>query len=240
MSRTALPAPFAGFPAEALTFLAQLRFYNEPAWFKPRKEVYETVLVAPMLALLAEVSKAAQKSGLPLVLDPKAGLFRIQRDVRFSRDKQPYKTNAAGVLSRNGRKDDPGMLYIHIEPEKSFAAIGFWQPPPELTRAWRRDMIQNPQRFLKIVRTLEKAGLTLSHDDSYKRLPRDFEDAKGLPTEPYVKMRHLVCDLPLSDEAVRDASLVEGIVDFLGRTKPLLSYGWELAPVSHLIDTVHV
>jgi uncharacterized protein (TIGR02453 family) len=228
MTRTAPPAPFAGFPAEALTFLAQLRFYNEPAWFKPRKTTYETVLVAPMLALLGEVSAEAQNSGLPLILDPKAGLFRIQRDVRFSRDKQPYKTNAAGVLSRNGRKDDPGMLYIHVEPEKSFAAIGFWQPPPDLARAWRRDMIQSPDRFLKVVRALEKAGLTLSHDDSYKRLPRDFEDARGLPTEPYVKMRHLVCDLPLSDEQVRDPALVGRILDFLGRAKPLLSYGWAL------------
>lgn len=221
---------FTGFTPEALTFLAQLRFYNAPDWFKPRKTIYETVLVAPIVALLGEVRDAANKAGIPFAFDPKAGMFRVQRDVRFAKDKQPYKTHAAGVLSRNGRKDDPGMLYFHIEPGRSFVAVGFWHPPPELIQAWRTDMIEHPERFLKVARALEKSGVTLSREEAYKRLPRDFDAAKGTATEEHVKQRHLICETPLDDAVILGPGqgVADAVAGFLAKTTPLLNYGWQL------------
>jgi uncharacterized protein (TIGR02453 family) len=116
----ALPTSgFAGFRPAALEFFAGLRDHNDPLWFKPRKAIYETEVLAPFRALLLTLSPQLEAVGIPLVGDPDRGIFRIYRDVRFSANKQLYKTHAGAVLTRSGRKGDPGLLYVHVEPGES-------------------------------------------------------------------------------------------------------------------------
>ena len=67
--------------------------------------------------------------------DRKSSVFRIHRDVRFSKNKDPYKTNAGVAMTRSGSKNDPGVLYFHLSPEECFFAAGFHQPEPEALRS---------------------------------------------------------------------------------------------------------
>jgi uncharacterized protein (TIGR02453 family) len=101
---------FAGFRPAAFAFFRGLR---DPDWFKPRKAVYETEVLAPFRALIAAVTAALAEAGIPLAGDPARSIFRIYRDVRFSPDKRLYKTHAGAVLTRSGEKRDPGLLYLH-------------------------------------------------------------------------------------------------------------------------------
>ena len=107
---------FAGFRPAAFEFFNGLRDNNDPAWFKPRKAVYEAEVLVPFRALVAAAGEALARAGLPLVSDPRHGIFRIYRDVRFSPDKHLYKTHAGAVLTRSGDKRDPGLLYLHVAP----------------------------------------------------------------------------------------------------------------------------
>ena len=116
---------FAGFRSAAFAFLNELRDNNDPAWFKPRKVVYEAEVLAPFRDLIVAVGAALGEAGLPLVGDPRRGIFRIYRDVRFSPDKRLYKTHAGAVLTRSGSKRDPGLLYLHVAPGESMAAAGW-------------------------------------------------------------------------------------------------------------------
>src|SRR5205807_2550485 len=119
---TEAPIRFAGFRPAGFAFFSGLRDNNDPAWFKPRKAVYEAEVLEPFRALIIAVAAALHEAGLPLVGDARHGIFRIDRDVRFSSDKRLYKTHAGAVLTRSGRKRDPGLLYLHVAPAESMVA----------------------------------------------------------------------------------------------------------------------
>ncbi len=111
---TASSVAFPGFRPVALAFFRELKEHNDPAWFKPNKGVYDAEVLAPLRHLVGAVGAALEEAGLPLVGDPRRGIFRIYRDVRFSPDKRLYKTHAGAVLTRSGNKRDPGLLYLHL------------------------------------------------------------------------------------------------------------------------------
>ena len=135
---------FPGFPPAALAFFKELSDRNDPAWFRPRKAVYEAAVLAPLRQLIVAVAEALAEADVPLVGDPQRGIFRIYRDVRFSPDKRLYKTHAGAVLTRSGNKRDPGLLYLHLEPEGSMVAAGFWHPEPDLLARLRRAILADP------------------------------------------------------------------------------------------------
>jgi len=92
MSAAALPSStFAGFPPEAIQFLADLAVNNDRAWFQPRKDDFERLLKTPMEQLVVALGERFEARGIPLLADPKRSPFRIYRDTRFSRDKSPYQ-----------------------------------------------------------------------------------------------------------------------------------------------------
>jgi uncharacterized protein (TIGR02453 family) len=113
------PAAFAGFRPAAFSFFRGLAKHNDPLWFKPRKAIYDNEVLAPFRALMTALSVALEAVGVPLVGDPARGIFRLYRDVRFSANKQLYKTHQGAVLTRSGGKGDPGLLYVHCEPGAS-------------------------------------------------------------------------------------------------------------------------
>src|SRR5579864_8248103 len=99
---------FSGFPASGLRFLEELTKCNERDFFKPRKERYERELLEPMRAFVAEATEALRRAKIGIGGDAKRSIFRVYRDVRFSADKSPYRTNVAAYLSYDGERDTPG------------------------------------------------------------------------------------------------------------------------------------
>jgi uncharacterized protein (TIGR02453 family) len=217
---------FAGFPTAAFEFLKGLSDNNDPLWFKPRKAVYEAEVLAPFRALIAAVGAALQEEGLPLVGDPRRGIFRIYRDVRFSPDKRLYKTHAGAVLTRSGGRHDPGVLYLHVEPGESMVAAGFWHPAPELLSRLRRAILAEPEGFLRLVRDMEESGNLLSSDERLARPPRGFEGARGTPVADYIGWKSFTVHRPLAEAELQSPAAVDRIVLFVRQVMPLLEWGW--------------
>src|SRR3954468_22008212 len=119
---------FNGFGKDAFGFFRALKFHQDKAWFEDNRTIYEEQVLAPLTALLADLSTAFAKKKIPLRADGKKSVFRIYRDVRFAKDKSPYKTHAGAVMTRSGGKMEPGILYIHVDPDGCFAAAGFHMP----------------------------------------------------------------------------------------------------------------
>ena len=226
---TAATHGFTGFRPAAFTFFRGLRDNNDPAWFKPRKSVYEAEVLAPFRALVAAVGAALGEAGIPLSADPQRSIFRIYRDVRFSPDKRLYKTHAGAVLTRSGGKRDPGLLYLHVEPGQSMVASGFWHPEPPLLTRLRRAMLGDPDRFIEIADALAKAGYPISSDEALTRLPRGFEAAEGTPVEDYVCWKSFTAHAALRNKDMQSPALVDHIVDFARTALPLLEWGWAAA-----------
>src|SRR6478672_9127721 len=103
---------FRGFGPRALGFFKALDFHQDRAWFQENRSIYEEEVLAPLAAFVEALSAACAEHGIPLQGTPKSAIFRIHRDVRFAKDKKPYKTHAGAVLTRSGAKSDPGLFYI--------------------------------------------------------------------------------------------------------------------------------
>src|SRR5215203_3010316 len=142
--------PFAGFSPDAIQFLADLADNNDRAWFQPRKADFERLLKDPMEALVATLADRLAARGVPMLADPKRAPFRIYRDVRFSKDKSPYKTHLAATfpwIEEAGRTEAGGGHderahgnggYFHFQPGEMYVGGGMWQmekPRPEAFRA---------------------------------------------------------------------------------------------------------
>jgi uncharacterized protein (TIGR02453 family) len=218
---------FTGFPEQGLRFLADLADHNDPAWFKPRRDEYEALVRGPMLALVADLLTVAAAGKLPLTGHPAKAVFRIHRDVRFSKDKRPYKTHCGASLSRTGAKLAPGLFYIHIQPGGCFVGAGFWHPEPPLLDRLRQRILAAPDRFLEVVRALDAKGMPIEPDDeAAKRLPRGCEAGRGTAVEPFLKRRNLIARHALSDAEVRSPTLPILLMERFAAARPLLDFGW--------------
>jgi uncharacterized protein (TIGR02453 family) len=218
---------FDGFSTQGLRFLRDLAKHNDRAWFAPRKEFYETQLQDPLRALVADAGAAMRKAKIPLEGDPRKSTFRIYRDVRFSPDKSPYKTNLRAFLAYNGNHSAPGGLYVHIQPNNSFLAVGFYELDKPLLQRWREAMAAHPKDFERMLKALERNGFALSEsEESLKRMPRGFEQHAGSPIAKYFRTQSFMASETLSDDDVCDRSLIDRLVSAAKRAKPLLSYGW--------------
>jgi len=226
---TTVTEGFAGFRPAAFAFFRGLQDNNDPVWFKPRKALYEAEVLTPFRELIAAVGDALGQTGLPLIGDPRRGIFRIYRDVRFSPDKRLYKTHAGAVLTRSGGRRDPGVLYIHVAPGESMVAAGFWHPEPALLARLRRAVLGDPEGFLEIADRLAAAGCPLSSDDKLSRPPRGFEAARGTAVDEYVCWKSFTAHCTLSDAEMQSPALVDRIFDFARTVLPLLEWGWVAA-----------
>ncbi len=218
---------FTGFSAQALKFLRDLKKNNDRAWFAPRKEIFERECLAPLRALTVDLASALRKARVPIDADPSRVGFRIYRDVRFSRDKSPYKTNLGTYLPYRGVRGAPGGLYVHITPKESFAVAGFYQLDKEPLQRWREAMASDPKRFQYVMRALQRNGLGLSEEhETLKRMPRGFEAIAEIPIARYFKTATFMVSEELADADVASAGLIDKSIALVKRAKPLLVYGW--------------
>ncbi len=220
---------FAGFSPQALKFLRDLKKNNNRAWFAPRKELYERECLAPLRALTVDLARALRKAKIPIDVDPSRVGFRIYRDVRFSHDKSPYKTNLGTYLPHRGIRGAPGGLYIHVAPKESFVVAGFYQLEKEALQRWREAMASDEKRFQSVLRVLERNGLAPSEqEDALKRMPRGFEALAESPIAAHFKIGSFMVSEKLSDADVADAGLIKRSLALVKKAKPLLEYGWDV------------
>ncbi len=223
---------FAGFPPDALGFLSELAANNERAWFQANKPRYEAAVVAPFRALLEAVILGCAARDIPLSGDPAKALFRIHRDVRFSADKRPYKTHAGAVLARDGgRSPDGGIVYVHVAPEGSFLASGFYAPDAPRLGALREAIFVEPSKFAAIEAELAAQGLSLDDTERLTRLPRGYEAAAGQKVADTLRLKSFIVRRALQPDDLASPDLPGRIVDFAEQALPLLRFGWQALSV---------
>jgi uncharacterized protein (TIGR02453 family) len=218
---------FTGFGPKALAFFEALSFHQSRAWFEENRGLYESDVLAPMAALIEELSERFAARRIPLKGDGRHSIFRIHRDVRFSKDKSPYKTHAGAVMTRSGNKKDQGLLYIHIDPAGCFTAAGFYMPEAAVLAALRRAILAHPNKAKALLARLDKGGLELGTFDQLTRIPRGFEALKGGPLDGLIRLKSLIVEEKLPERLVKSPKLADRIVDFTERARPLLEFGWQ-------------
>ncbi len=213
---------FSGFRPAALTFLRALKRHNAREWFEANRATYERELKVPLKALVEELDVRFAALAPEYVGDPKSSLFRIHRDIRFSKDKSPYKTHVAfWIFHRSpgrgvGQTVDGGAgFYFHLEPGASMVAGGLWMPPsPKLQRV-RDAMSDNVASWEQAV--LDQAFVRrfggLNDDEPgvlLKRLPRGY--APGHPAERWLRFKSYTVSRGLSDAEATGPTVAERVM----------------------------
>lgn len=209
----AIASDFPGFPADLFQFLAELGLNNEREWFEPRKHRYESSVLEPALAFIrAMAPRLREVSPAFVAVDKRVGgsLMRVHRDVRFSKDKSPYKTNV-GIQFRHATGKDvhaPG-LYVHLEPGGCFLGAGLWHPEPDALAGIRGRILEEPDAWQRVRDDAGFRALFALQGESLARPPRGFD-----PEHPHVedlrRKDHIaVAELPVS--AVQSPKAVDEV-----------------------------
>jgi uncharacterized protein (TIGR02453 family) len=169
---------------ELFRFFRQLERNNEREWFQKNKTRYETLVRDPLLAFVSDFATPLHKISQHLVADPRpngGALFRIYRDVRFSKDKTPYKT-AAGVRfpHEDGKSVHAPGLYLHLEPGSVFAAAGVWHPEAATLRSVRDAIVTDPKGFTRSISGKAFKAQCELGGDALKRPPKGYDPEHAL------------------------------------------------------------
>jgi uncharacterized protein (TIGR02453 family) len=194
---------FTGFRPAAFEFFRGLKRNNRREWFEARREVYETEVRGPLRDLLGELDIRLATIAPELVADPKASVFRIHRDIRFSKDKSPYKTNAGFWINhrRLGRSAAAVVhggagLYFHFEPRASMIAAGIWMPPPVALVRIRSALAGDTPGFEGTLRRMRRQFGTLSEEAVLRRVPRGYEPDH--PAAGWLRYKSFTVSRPLT------------------------------------------
>lgn len=237
-------AAFTAFTPEALTFLRGLKRHNDKPWFEARRPVYERAVKEPLRHLAEELDVQFAKLAPEFVAPPKRALFRIHRDVRFSRDKSPYKTHAAlwvfhrdagrGVGRSVGEAHGGAGFYFHLEPGASMLAAGYWMPPRPALQRIRDLLAEDHQPFAKLVTAPAFArrfgGLTTDEPGTrLTRVPRGF--APDHPAAEWLRFNSFTASRLLSDAEVLSPKLVPTLMKDYAALLPMVR--WLNAALGH-------
>ena len=223
---------FEGFGPEAIRFLGRLERNNRREWFERNRPVYEREVRDPMRALVEEMDVRLARLAPELVGDPKRSIFRIHRDVRFSADKSPYKTNAACQFyhcdaGRGAGQDAEGAaagLYFQIARGECFAAGGMWMPArPALDRI-REAIADAPEDFDALLRApaFRRRFRRLDQEAQLKRMPRGF--AETHPAARWLRYRSFTATRLMTPREVESARLPDILARDFAALVPLVRW----------------
>ena len=216
---------FQGFGPKALPFLKALDFHQSREWFVENRDLFESELRDPLGDLVDTLTERFAAAGLGLRGDRKKSLFRINRDVRFAKDKRPYNRHLSAMLSPDGTKMEQGVFFVYIGLDRCFADVAWWNPEPPLLLAMRKRIIARPAEYRKLLSTLKKNGLGLETEGRMKRTPRGFEEVDEPDLVDAIRNRHFYVQHMIDPAGIHATSLVDELVDFTLRAKPLLDWG---------------
>jgi len=244
-SRRARPAAaeFRGFGRGALAFLRRLARHNEREWFERNRAVYETEVREPLRALVEEMDVRLARIAPELMGDPRRSIFRIHRDVRFSADKSPYKTNAACQFyhhdaGRGAGQDAKGAgagLYFQLADGECFVAGGIWMPARPALEKIRAALADDPEGLDDIVQApaFRRRFRALDREAMLTRLPRGY--AAGHSAERWLRYRSFTATRMLAEREVTSPRLAAMLERDFSALVPLVRWlngaigyrGWE-------------
>lgn len=199
----------------ALEFLRDLERNNNKPWFEAHRSDYERHVRDPMRGLIEEMDTRLGRFAPEIAGDPKRSMFRIYRDIRFSKDKSPYKTHAACWFAHRDASHKVGQeaegggagFYFHLAPRESFVGGGIWMPPRSTLNRLRDALAEDHRGFGRIVRRPSFVRRFGGLDDSamLKRMPRGFSEDHPAPA--WLKLKSFTTGRPLTDNEVTGPGL---------------------------------
>ncbi|MCX2494046.1 DUF2461 domain-containing protein [Pedobacter sp. PF22-3] len=209
---------------ETLKFIKDVAENNNREWFATNKEVYEAAkadVLALVSTLIPELAKV--DALLSAEADPKKSLLRIYRDVRFSKNKDPYKNNFGIWFSAKSRGGNEPGYYLHIQPGKSFIAGGYWMPEAAHLKLIRQEIDYNIGDFKEIINEKDfKKNFKLGVDNALKNAPKGYDPAD--PNIEFLKLKSFEATTKIDDEEFLKPNLVNKLISSFKTVQPLVAF----------------
>lgn len=206
-----------------IEFLSELKENNDREWFQDNKLRYNAAaenFKQFIVALIAGINDFDKSVGL---IEPSDCLFRIYRDVRFSPNKEPYKTNFGAYIAAGGRKSPFAGYYFHIEPNASFISGGIYMAPSDTMKKIREEISDGEDEFLKIVESKAfKNNFVFDESERLKKLPRGYE--AGSKVDEFLKLKHITPYHELSNNKLLQPNIMELSLTVYREMFPLVEF----------------
>ncbi len=207
------------------TFLKKLESNNNRDWFEKNKNNYLKAK-EDFEIFVQEIINGISKFDKKISPDTKAKdcTFRIYKDVRFSKDKTPYKNNMGASINPGGKKSPIPGYYFHVQPNSSFIAGGVWMPEPEVLNAIRQEIDYNSKPLLKILNSasFKKYYKKLDDDGALKTAPKGYD--KEHPLIDLLRNRHFIVSHTFGNKQILDKNAAKEIVAGFKAMHPFLEY----------------
>jgi uncharacterized protein (TIGR02453 family) len=211
---------------DGLKFLRELEKHNNREWFQGQKERYERSLRDPVVAFVGALAPRLAKLSKQFVVDARpvgGSVSRIHRDVRFSADKSPYKT---GVFAhfRHGSAEKGGApgFYLHIEPGRSAAGGGVWQPEPPALKKIRDGIVTSSQEWKRATSGVALGSTCSMSGASLKRVPPGYD-----PSHPHaedLKRKDFAVSTSIADDDLVGDGAIDAVAAALKNAAPLVKF----------------
>ena len=203
-----------------LPFLEQLQENNNREWFQANKPSYDQAksefetFINTLIPAIAKFDDSVKN------MTAKDCIFRIFRDVRFAKDKSPYKTNFGAFIAKGGRKNHGPGYYFHLQPGESFLAGGVWMPSPDIMKKIRQEIYYNVEEFKSILnnRDFKKHFSGIDDWDRQKLAPREYP--KDFPDIELLKNRSFTVSHKLSEKIISSEKLSDYALNVYKVMKP--------------------
>lgn len=221
--------PFLGFSKESLDFFLKLKNkkYNNKEWFDKHREVYEMHVKEPMRSLLNNLSAELKKVDERIVVSPKS-IFRINRDIRFKKDKTPYKTHYSAAITFDRLKTpELPLFYFHLSSDEFFFAAGQYSTDNNLINKLRRNIIRKEDKFLSIIHKKDFVSTFGSvSGESLKNIPLEYRGNTKLTeeTKTLIKMKQMYVSKSYKPETGLSSDLMDLIVKNISITNEFTKF----------------
>ncbi len=210
-----------------LTFISNLQKNNHKDWFEANRPKYEAAKLDFENLVTAILDEQTKKDPELEGLTAKKCIFRINRDVRFSKNKDPYKSNFGASMDRGGKKSKFAGYYFHLEPNnKSMIGGGLWMPEPPEVKKVRQEIDYSYSEFLDILKEKKfkriYKDLYRGDDVSLVKVPQGFE--KDNPAAAYLKLKSWFSLQTLSDDELTSNGLIKKVTAAYIALMPLLKF----------------
>jgi uncharacterized protein (TIGR02453 family) len=209
-----------------LKFLKALKKNNNKPWFDANRSAYEDAKADFEKFIQKVIDQHSRKDSDLKNLIAKKCMFRINRDVRFSKDKAPYKKNFAASMDKGGKKSGLAGYYFHLEPGNSFIGAGIWQPEPDRLKKIRQEIDYCADELRKILTSAKFKsvfkGLYTGEDVQLKKVPHGFE--KDNPAAEYLKFRSWMVLKEITDAELNSTALLKKTLDAFSLAHPFIKF----------------
>ena len=205
--------------------LDQLARNNTKDWYDAHKADIKTHCLAPFGEMLEHVSNRLMDSDRPLEGSAKT-MFRMHRDVRFSKDKTPYKSSVSGVLTPSGTKAEmAGMVYVEMNAGGGWVAGGFYKLPTAQLSLIRQRIIDEPDAFQTVLDGLSDAGTGLADMDRLTRMPKGFSEYEDHPFAEDIKRKSFIIRADVAMASWLNGDVTGIVADLACTVGPLVKFG---------------